>query len=159
MPFVIDVDPVAFTLLGIPVRWYGLIVVGAAALGIWLAQREGPRQGVGDEILSDAVIWVAVAALVGGRALYIIQNELGSIASDPFHVVMIWQGGLSFYGGLLAAIGALVIFARRRWPRAKCRSIRRRSTRRSRSASSSSRSGAGGLGWRGSGRAPSPAPI
>src|SRR3990172_2385018 len=114
MPFVIDVDPVAFTLVGIPVRWYGLIFVGAAALGIWLAQREGRRHGVGDEILSDAVIWVAVAALVGGRALYIIQNELGSIASDPFHVVMIWQGGLSFYGGLLAAIGALVIFARRR---------------------------------------------
>src|SRR3989304_183347 len=114
MPFVIDVDPVAFTLVGIPVRWYGLIFVGAAALGIWLAQREGRRHGVGAEILSDAAIWVAVAALVGGRALYIIQNELGSIASDPFHVVMIWQGGLSFYGGLLAAIGALVIFARRR---------------------------------------------
>jgi phosphatidylglycerol:prolipoprotein diacylglycerol transferase len=114
MPFVIDIDPVAFTLVGIPVRWYGLIFVGAAALGIWLAQREGRRRGVGDEILSDAVIWVAVAALVGGRALYIIQNELGSIAADPFHAVMIWQGGLSFYGGLLAAIGALVIFARRR---------------------------------------------
>src|SRR3990170_264388 len=114
MPFVIDIDPIAFTLVGIPVRWYGLIFVGAAALGIWLAQREGRRHGVGDEILSDAVICVAVAALVGGRALYIIQNELGSIASDPFHVVMIWQGGLSFYGGLLAAIGALVIFARRR---------------------------------------------
>src|SRR3990170_3794894 len=114
MPFVIDIDPIAFTLVGIPVRWYGLIFVGAAGVGIWLAQREARRRGVGDEVVSDAVMWVAVAALVGGRALYIIQNELGSIASDPFHAFMIWQGGLSFYGGLLAAIGALVIFARRR---------------------------------------------
>src|SRR3990172_23874 len=119
MPFVIDVDPVAFTLVGIPVRWYGLIFVGAAGVGIWLAQREARRRGGGGGGGSGAglwggVMWVAVAALVGGRALYIIQNELGSIASDPFHAFMIWQGGLSFYGGLLAAIGALVIFARRR---------------------------------------------
>ena len=114
MPFVIDIDPVAFTLVGIPVRWYGLIFVGAAAVGIRLAQREARRRGVGDEMVSDAVTWVVVAALVGGRVLYLIENELGSIASDPFHAFMIWQGGLSFYGGLLAAIGALLVFARRR---------------------------------------------
>src|SRR3972149_4226963 len=114
MPFVIDGDPGAFPLLGFLVRWYGLIFVGAAALGIWLAQRGGRRHGVATEILSDAFSGVAVAALVGGRALYIIQNELGSIASDPFHVVMIWQGGLSFYGGLLAASRGRVVFARRR---------------------------------------------
>src|SRR3972149_2880492 len=101
MPFVIDSDPIAFTLVGIPGRWYGLIFVGAAGVGIWLAQREARRRGVGDEVVSDAVMWVAVAALVGGRALYIIQNELGSIASDPFHAFMIWQGGLSVFGGRL----------------------------------------------------------
>lgn len=40
MLFVIDIDPVAFRVLGIPVRWYGLILVGAAAVAIWFAQRE-----------------------------------------------------------------------------------------------------------------------
>ncbi|NJD29937.1 MAG: prolipoprotein diacylglyceryl transferase [Chloroflexi bacterium] len=114
MPFVIDIDPVAFNLLGIPVRWYGLILVGAAAVAIWLAQREGRRRGIGPHVVSDAVVWVAVAALVGGRLLYVIQNELGTLAEHPTHILMVWMGGLSFYGGLIGTLLALVVFARRR---------------------------------------------
>ncbi|MEK6720086.1 MAG: prolipoprotein diacylglyceryl transferase [Chloroflexota bacterium] len=114
MPFVIDIDPVAFSVLGIPVRWYGLILVGAAALAIWLAQREGRRRGIEPPIISDAVVWVGAAALVGGRLLYVVQNELGSVGQHPFHILMIWMGGLSFYGGLVGALLALAVFARRR---------------------------------------------
>lgn len=114
MPFVIDVDPVAFDLVGIPIRWYGLILVGAAAVAIWLAQREGRRRGIAPQVVSDAVIWVGAAALIGGRLLYVIQNELGSLAEHPTHILMVWMGGLSFYGGLIGALLALVIFARRR---------------------------------------------
>ena len=114
MPFVIDIDPVAFTLLGIPVRWYGLILVVAAAVAVWLAQREGRRRGIEPGVVSDAVIWVGAAALVGGRLLYVVQNELGSLADHPAHIFMVWMGGLSFYGGLIAGLAALVVFARRR---------------------------------------------
>lgn len=114
MPFVIDIDPVAFTPLGIPVRWYGLILVVAAAVAIWLAQREGRRRGIQPGVVSDAVIWVGVAALVGGRLLYVVQNELGSVADHPAHLFMVWMGGLSFYGGLIAGLVALAVFARRR---------------------------------------------
>ena len=114
MPFVIDIDPVAFSLLGISVRWYGLILVVAAAVAIWLAQREGRRRGIEPGVVSDAVIWVAGAALVGGRILYVLQNELGTLAEHPVHLLMVWMGGLSFYGGLIGALIALVVFARRR---------------------------------------------
>lgn len=114
MPFVIDLDPVAFNLLGIPIRWYGLILVAAAGVGIWLAQREGRRRGIAPAVVSDAVIWVGGAALVGGRLLYVVQNELGSLAEHPTHILMVWMGGLSFYGGLIGALIALVVFARRR---------------------------------------------
>lgn len=114
MPFVIDIDPVAFTILGVPVRWYGLILVVAVGVAIWLAQREARRRGIGTAIVSDAAIWVGVSAIVGGRVLYVVQNELGSLAEHPAHVLMVWMGGLSFYGGLIGAIVALVLFARRR---------------------------------------------
>lgn len=114
MPFVIDIDPVAFSVLGIPVRWYGLILVVAAAAAIWLAQREGRRRGIEPAALSDAVIWVGLAALVGGRLLHVIQNELGSLVDHPAHILMVWMGGLSFYGGLIVGLLALVVFARRR---------------------------------------------
>ena len=114
MPFVIDIDPVAFALFGIPIRWYGLVVVVAAAVAVWVAQREARRRGIAPGVVSDAVIWVGAAALVGGRILYVVQNELGSLANHPAHVLMVWMGGLSFYGGLIGAILALVLFARRR---------------------------------------------
>jgi len=114
MPFVIDVDPVAVTLLGIPVRWYGLVVVVAVSVAVWLAQREARRRGIPPQVVWDAVLWVGLAALVGGRVLYVIQNELGSLAEHPTHVLMIWMGGLSFYGGLIGGLVALVVFTRRR---------------------------------------------
>jgi len=114
MAFVIDIDPVAFTLLGINIRWYGLILGLAIAVAFWLARREGRRRGIGSAIVSDGAIWVGVAALVGGRALYVLQNELGTLAQHPTHVFMVWMGGLSFYGGLLGALIALVVFTRRR---------------------------------------------
>lgn len=114
MPFVIDIDPGAFTILGIQIRWYGLILVAAASVAIWLAQREGQRRGIGSAALSDAVLWVGLAALLGGRLLYVLQNELGSLADHPAHILMIWMGGLSFYGGLIGALLALAVFARRR---------------------------------------------
>ena len=114
MPFVIDIDPIAFTVLGIPIRWYGLIFLLAAATAIWLARREGRRRGIDASAISDAVIWVVVAGFVGARALYVLQNELGTLAMDPAHVLMVWMGGLSFYGGLIGALVALVVFTRRR---------------------------------------------
>lgn len=114
MPFVIDIDPVAFSVLGLSVRWYGLVVVVAATMAIWLARREGRRRGIDPEIVSDGVIWVGLAALVGGRLLYVAQNELGSLVEHPTHLLMVWMGGLSFYGGLVGALVALFVFARRR---------------------------------------------
>lgn len=114
MPFAFDIDPVAFTVLGVPVRWYGLILVVAAGVAIGIARREAQRRGLRREIVSDAAIWVGVGALVGGRVLYVVQNELGSLATHPTHLVMVWMGGLSFYGGLVGAIVALAVFTRRR---------------------------------------------
>ncbi len=114
MPFVIAVGPVALTLFGIPVRWYGLTLLGALAVAIYLAQREARRREIGAQVVSDAAIWVGSAALVGGRALYVVQNDLASVAEHPTHILMVWMGGLSFYGGLILGLLALVVFARRR---------------------------------------------
>ncbi|MBA3877227.1 MAG: prolipoprotein diacylglyceryl transferase [Anaerolinea sp.] len=114
MPFVIDIDPVAFGVLGVSIRWYGLILVVAAAVAIWLARQEGARRGIDPATISDGAIWVGLAALAGGRLLYVAQNELGSLAAQPALVLMVWMGGLSFYGGLAGALVALAVFARRR---------------------------------------------
>jgi len=114
MTLSIDFDPVAFTLGGFAVRWYGLTALAAIALAVVLVRRGAVRAGVPTAVVDDGAIWVGVAALVGGRALYIVQNELPDLAIHPLHALAIWHGGLSFYGGLVAGLIVLWLFARRR---------------------------------------------
>lgn len=110
----IELDPVAFTLGGFAVRWYGLTALAAVVLAVVLARRGAVRAGVPAAVVDDGAIWVGAAALIGGRALYLVQNELPELATHPLHALAIWHGGLSFYGGLLTGLVALWLFARRR---------------------------------------------
>jgi|BarGraNGADG00212_1021973.scaffolds.fasta_scaffold02083_3 phosphatidylglycerol:prolipoprotein diacylglycerol transferase len=113
MPFVIDIDPVLIQLGPVAIRWYSLALIGAIAVAFLIARRGTRKAGIPDAILADGAIWVGLAALVGGRVLFEIQNDLPMLAVDPFHVFMVWDGGLSFLGGLIAALIAVVIYARR----------------------------------------------
>ena len=113
MPLTIDVNPVALQLGGIAIRWYGIIVAIALGAGLWYAARDARRRGIDGATFEAAAWWVVIAALLGGRTLYILQNGLGMVSADPLHFLMIWEGGLSFYGGLVGAAIALAIFARR----------------------------------------------
>lgn len=119
MPFVIDLDPVALSLAGVEIRWYGLLLVAAITVAYAVAQREAGRRFLPPATVADGSLWVGLAALAGGRALYVLQNGLGDLGAHPIHILMVWMGGLSFYGGLIAGLGALILFARRRgipWP-------------------------------------------
>jgi phosphatidylglycerol:prolipoprotein diacylglycerol transferase len=113
MPFVIDVNPVLVQLGPVAIRWYGLALIAAVAVAYLIARRGTRRAGIPDAALADGVIWVGIAALVGGRMLFEIQNDLPMLSDDPMHALMVWDGGLSFLGGLIAALIALVIYARR----------------------------------------------
>ncbi len=114
MPFVIDINPVAFSIAGVDVRWYGLTLVLAMLVAYAIADHEARRRRLPAGIVADAVIWVAVAALAGGRLLFVLQNGLPDLAEHPAHIFMVWTGGLSFYGGLIAGLLAIVALARRR---------------------------------------------
>lgn len=113
MPFVIDVDPVAFHLGPLEIRWYGIAVLAAITVAYLLVRRETRRRAIPDALVADGAIWVGLAALAGGRALYLIQNELPMLAAMPLHAFEIWHGGLSFLGGLGAGLVALAIYAHR----------------------------------------------
>jgi phosphatidylglycerol:prolipoprotein diacylglycerol transferase len=109
----IDVDPVALSLGGFAIRWYGLIAVAAAGAAFLLVRRGTRRAGIPDAVVADGAVWVGVAAVIGGRVLYLVQNELSLVLANPLHALAIWHGGLSFYGGLAAGLVALWLFARR----------------------------------------------
>jgi phosphatidylglycerol:prolipoprotein diacylglycerol transferase len=110
----LTLDPVAFSILGFPVRWYGLFAVVSIAVAYVIARSLARRRGLPDSLVADGALWVGVAALAGGRVLYVLQNELPDVTAHPLHLFAIWHGGLSFYGGLIAALAALWLFSRRR---------------------------------------------
>ncbi len=120
MPYTIDVNPVIASFGGLAVRWYGLTLLAAAAVAILVFRHETRRRRLDERATSDGIWWVAIAAIFGGRFLFELQNEVAMLGAHPLHVFMVWEGGLSFYGGLIAALVTIVVFARRRrlqlWP-------------------------------------------
>jgi phosphatidylglycerol:prolipoprotein diacylglycerol transferase len=85
-------------------RWYGVLIAGAMALGLWLASREADRRGErADELLKAAEI-ALIGGLVGARLYYVLFN-LDYYRTQPWwHVFAVWEGGLAIHGGLIGGI-------------------------------------------------------
>jgi len=115
------VHPIAVQLGPLPVHWYGVLVATGLLLGLWTAGRRAPLAGVASDTIADLGPWLIVGALLGARVHYVASywNELMSNPLFPgapwAEVFMIHRGGLVFYGGLIGAALACVLYAR--WKR------------------------------------------
>ncbi len=116
-----EIDPVAFSIGPVAVRWYGLAYV-AGILGAWmLAERmiarpklwPGEVAPLGKAALGDFIIWATVGIVVGGRLGYALFYDTARSLEDPLSILQIWNGGMSFHGGLAGTILAMVLFSRR----------------------------------------------
>ena len=110
-----EIDPVILSIGPVAVRWYGLAYLAAFAvcwrLGNWQAAHrfvDWTRQQV-----SDLVFYGALGAVIGGRLGYGLFYSFDALLRDPFLVLRIWEGGMSFHGGLLGVLAAMALFARR----------------------------------------------
>jgi phosphatidylglycerol---prolipoprotein diacylglyceryl transferase len=112
-------DPVAFSVGPVSVHWYGLTYVVAFGLFFWLAMRRVAQPahvaaGWTRRDVEDLLFFGMVGVIVGGRLGYALFYKLGDYVANPIQFLMIWQGGMSFHGGLLGVIVAMALFARRR---------------------------------------------
>ena len=110
-----QIDPVALHLGPISVHWYGLMyLIGFAAvwwLGRWRALR--PGSGWDPEQISDLVFYGALGAVLGGRMGYVLFYDLPGFLDAPLNIIKVWQGGMSFHGGLIGVLIAMWLFGRR----------------------------------------------
>ncbi|WP_156877619.1 prolipoprotein diacylglyceryl transferase [Shimazuella kribbensis] len=106
------IDPVAFALGPFQIHWYGIIMGTAAMLGLYLAVREGKRQGIDTDKLLDMMIWVLPSAIIGAR-LYYVLFEWEYYATHPEEIIAVWKGGLAIHGGLIAAFLVGYLFIRK----------------------------------------------
>jgi phosphatidylglycerol:prolipoprotein diacylglycerol transferase len=110
-----QIDPVAFSIGPVKVHWYGLMyLVGlAAAWGLAVLRSRRPGSSWSSHEISDLMFYIALGAVLGGRLGYVLFYDLPSYLREPLDVFKVWQGGMSFHGGLLGVIAAMWLFARR----------------------------------------------
>ena len=125
-----NIDPVALQIGPLPLRWYSLAYIGGIAGGWWYLTRLIRNSGLWNKagapvtraLLDDVIFWVAIGVMAGGRLGYVFFYE-PSLLLKPWEPVFgvlpfppalaLWQGGMSFHGGLIGVTLAGFLFARR----------------------------------------------
>jgi phosphatidylglycerol:prolipoprotein diacylglycerol transferase len=113
------IDPVLIHIGPVAIRWYGVMFLVAFAGAWWLARRRAarPNSTWTATDVDDLIFFGAVGAILGGRVGWILFYGLEYELHDPLRALRVWEGGMSFHGGLCGTILAFVLFARRRGKR------------------------------------------
>jgi len=109
-----DINPVALELGPLKVHWYGLMYLIGFAAAWWLGCVRAKRAGSGwtEQQVSDLIFWGAVGVIVGGRSGYVLFYNFEQFLQNPLWLFHVWEGGMSFHGGLIGVIVALWVFGR-----------------------------------------------
>jgi len=109
-----EINPVALDLGPLKVHWYGLTYligfVGAYFLMNYRAKKTGEFT---QEQVSDLVFWGALGVILGGRFGYVLFYNFSHFLSDPLSLFAIWEGGMSFHGGMLGVMISLTLYGRK----------------------------------------------
>ena len=109
-----EIDPVAFSIGPLMVRWYALAYIGGFLVGwryaLYLCGlSKDARPNAAD--IDDFLPWGILGVILGGRIGYVLFYQLPMYIADPLEILKVWNGGMSFHGGAAGAIVAMVIYA------------------------------------------------
>ena len=108
------IDPVAIHLGPLQIHWYGIMYLIGFSAAWWLGKyRANQSPGWDAEQVSDLIFYGALGVILGGRLGYILFYDLAAYIDSPLNILKIWQGGMSFHGGLLGVAVALWFYGRR----------------------------------------------
>lgn len=116
-----NIDPIAFSIGPFAVRWYALAYIAGLLFAIWYAKRLvanpalwGDRKPTATPAqVDDLFIWIALGVILGGRLGYVLFYNPLHFLANPLDIFRMWEGGMSFHGGFLGVVVALLIYGRR----------------------------------------------
>lgn len=108
-----QIDPVAIAIGPLKVHWYGLMYVVGMVAAWWLGRRRAHRLGFNHDDIGDLIFYGAVGVILGGRIGYALVYGLDQLLANPLWLFKIWEGGMSFHGGLIGVLIAALLFARK----------------------------------------------
>lgn len=109
-----DIDPIALAIGPLKIHWYGLMYLIGFACAWWLGvvRARKPGSGWNENQISDMIFWGAMGVVLGGRAGYVLFYNFDKFLADPLWLFAVWEGGMSFHGGLLGVIIVLYWFGK-----------------------------------------------
>lgn len=116
MPYLHQIDPIAVALGPLKVHWYGLMYLLGFAVAWWLGRRRvraGRLPGVDEDGFGDLMFYAMLGVVLGGRIGYVLFYAFGDFLADPLTLFKVWEGGMSFHGGLLGVLAAVWWWSRR----------------------------------------------
>ncbi len=112
---IIAFNPIAFSLGSLQIHWYGLMYLFGFLSAWFLATWRNKHYNLlwTEEQISDVIFYIAVGVIIGGRCGYMIFYNHQELLHHPLSLLKIWEGGMSFHGGLLGVIVAILFFTRK----------------------------------------------
>ncbi len=108
-----EIDPIAIELGPFAIRWYAIAYIVGLLIGWRYSRRLAATTGqISEQAIDDFLLWATLGVILGGRIGYILFYQPEYYLANPMEVVYIWRGGMSFHGGLLGVVLAIVLFAR-----------------------------------------------
>ncbi len=109
-----EIDPVALSLGPLKIHWYGVMYLLAFSGGWWLARQRAAKtdSGWSKEQIDDILFYFVLGAVLGGRLGYTLFYGWSDFIADPLSLLRVWEGGMSFHGGLIGVLIAMGLFAR-----------------------------------------------
>jgi len=116
-----NIDPVAFSIGPFAVRWYALAYIAGLVFAIWYAKRlvstpalwADRQPTITPKQVDDLFIWITLGVILGGRIGYVLFYNPLHFLTTPLDIFRMWEGGMSFHGGFLGVVVALLIYGRR----------------------------------------------
>ena len=110
--FINNFDPVAIEIFSLEIRWYSLAYIIGILLGWYLAKKIFVYNNV-KERFDDYVTYVIIGLVLGGRLGYVLLYNLDYYINNFFDIFKIWQGGMSFHGGVIGIIISTILFSKK----------------------------------------------
>ena len=109
--FINNFDPVAFQILSLEIRWYSLAYISGIVLGWAYCKKKLIKDPHILSLFDDFITYLIIGVILGGRLGYALFYNLKYYLENPLEILMVWNGGMSFHGGLIGVIVASQLFS------------------------------------------------
>ena len=112
--FINNLNPVAIEFFSIEIRWYSLAYIFGILIGWFYCKKILIKNKNTSKLFDDLISYLIVGLIIGGRLGYVIFYNLYYYLNNPFEILMIWNGGMSFHGGLIGIVIVTIFFSKKK---------------------------------------------